>query len=156
METTVSLMSQFPVSKKGIESFISQTKDIILSGNRDILEIAAYLAAIDSIISDLRKDNDIDASILKEAEKHGKKTFEKNGVKYTISETGVKYDYSESELWNVAKSEVEKATEKKKAIEKTIQSIKEKTILVDEFTGVTTDLHPAIKTSKTKVTVSII
>jgi hypothetical protein len=54
METTLSLISQFPTDKKGRELFIRQTKELILSGTRNVLEFAVILAAMEKIIAELK------------------------------------------------------------------------------------------------------
>jgi hypothetical protein len=46
------------------------------------------------LFKELSDDDDIRQAVMKEAEKEGLKSFEKNGIKFTIKEAGTKYDYS--------------------------------------------------------------
>lgn len=89
---TISLIRQMPSTKKEIESFFLQTKNSILNGNYNILEIAVMLKGMEDIIKKLRTDTDIDNLILDEVSKDGKEASY-GGAKLQIRETGVKYDY---------------------------------------------------------------
>jgi hypothetical protein len=155
METTLSLLSQFPTNKSSRELFIKRTKDMILSGERNPLEFATYLAAMEKIVKELRQDKDIEDATLNELAKHGKKSIELYGAKFTESETGVDYDYSMNINWNMLSKIVTEAKEKQKQYEDFLKTLEGKTILVDEKTGETTECYPPIKTSKTKVTVTL-
>jgi len=153
---TISIMNQFPTTKESMERFFNQTKDLILSGERNPLELAVVLKAIEDTISKLRKDEEIENSIQKEFEKHRQKNIELYGGKMTLKETGVKYDYSRSLVWLKLTETKTEAENKVKEHESFLKTLKDKTIIVDEKSGETFELWPPVKTSLTKVTVSII
>jgi len=153
---TISIMNQFPITKESMERFFNQTKDLILSGERNPLELAVVLKAIEETISKLRKDEEIENSIQKEFEKHSKKTVEIYGAKMTLKETGVRYDYSNSLVWSKLAETKTEAENKVKEHEAFLKTLKDKTIIVDETSGETIELWPPVKTSSTKVTVSLI
>lgn len=155
METTISIFSQFPVTKADRELFVKKTKEVILSGERNPLEFAAYLKSCEMIIDELRKDTEIENAIQSEQAKHGQKSIELFGAKFTLAETGVKYDYSGSSRWVQVTKNIENLNSTKKAIEKMLQSMTEPITTVDEETGETEKIYPPVKTSTTKLTVTL-
>lgn len=70
-------------------------------------------------------------------------------------ESGVKWDCSASSAWAEQKKRVEAETKKLKDIEAFTKTLKEKTTIVDEETGETTEFYPAVKSSSTTVRVTI-
>ena len=70
-------------------------------------------------------------------------------------ESGVEWDCSASSAWAEQKKRVEAETKKLKDIEAFTKTLKEKTTIVDEETGETTEFYPAVKSSSTTVRVTI-
>jgi hypothetical protein len=70
-------------------------------------------------------------------------------------ESGVKWDCSASSAWAEQKKRVEAETKKLKDIEAFTKTLKEKTTIVDEETGETTEFYPAVKSSSTTIRVTI-
>ena len=149
--TTLSVINVLPANKAEIATFVKDAKERILSGNENPLKIASQLKAFEEVVKELRDDKEIKEATLKEAEKEGK-TFKMFGAEFQIKETGVKYDYSvcDDQEWNDLNAQLESISEKKKARETFLKTIK-----CDVFNANGIQLHPPIKTSTTLVTVTL-
>lgn len=150
----LSLITQLPNSKQ-IGVFKQNIKAELLDGGRyNLLDIWHYFKAASKLFKDLTDDDDIRQAILKEAEKQGLKSFEMNGVKFTIKEAGVKYDYSvcKDAEYNEIVDKFNKLNELKNEREKFLKSLSEKSEIYgkDGF-----QILPPAKTSETIVEVKL-
>lgn len=141
-------LNQIGVFKQNIKA------ELLDGGNYNLLDIWHYFKAGARLFKELTDDEDIKSAILNEAEKQGSKSFEKNGVKFTIKEAGIKYDYSgccDSE-YNDIIDQFNKLSEAKKEREKFLQSLTEKSEIygIDGF-----QIMPPVKTSTTVVDVKL-
>lgn len=107
---------------------------------------------MEDVIKALRADKDISDLILDEVEKEGKKaTYQ--GATLIIKEVGVKYDYSNcmDSTWETLKNRANKAIERLKTREKILQAH------VKSWADIKSGevVKPPVKTSTTKVTVSL-
>jgi len=146
---TLSTITILPGNKKEVDSYYNNAKNELLNGNRDPLIILKHLKAYESIIKSLLADEEIEDTILNEAEKYGNKTFEYAGAEFQIKETGISYDYSncnDSE-WNDLKRQEEEIKKKRKEREETLKVHKEE--WGDPETGEV--IYPPVKKGKEKV-----
>ena len=74
-----------------------------------------------------------------------------------MSELSTKYDYFNCQdvAWNDLTKQITELTEKRKEREAMLKTIKEPITLVDEPTGETWTLNPAIKTSTSGIKITI-
>jgi hypothetical protein len=104
---------------------------------------------MEEIVSQLRKDKKIDDLMVTEAMKYHEKSFEEHGAKFQLKETGVKYAYEncKDKVWNELDEEIKQLSKQKKAREEMLKTG------VNPETGEA--FKPPLKTSKTKVTVTL-
>jgi len=74
-----------------------------------------------------------------------------------VSELGTKYDYINCSdiVWNDLTKQITELTEKRKEREAMLKTVKEPMTLVNETTGQTWKVNPAIKTSTSGIKVTI-
>lgn len=131
-------------------------KDAVLNGEINPLDFIVFCKRLESCIKIL-SDEQIDKLAVTEAEKYGKKSFEYQGAKCTITEVGTKYDFSVCEDSEYAVLEQRLADAKAKLDErkKMLQSIPlEGQLIGNEQTGEFFKVYPPIKRSTTKVSIS--
>lgn len=117
------------------------------------LEIAIQLKAMEELVSRLRANNKVREFIMTEVDKYPEKSFEYHGNKFEKAETGVKYDYSKCNddkfnKLNIGKKEIDKQLKER---QKFLQLLKEPVADVD--TGEV--INPALKTSNTYVKITL-
>jgi hypothetical protein len=156
METAISTLSVLPSTKAEVATFVRKYKDELLAGTHDPLKQLVFLKWVEKLIGDILSDKEIDALMVREAEKYGKeKVIELNGAKLNIQETGTKYEYEAcgDPVWNDLSAKVSELTEKKKERETFLKAIPYDVGIVEPETGVF--ITKPSKTSKTKVTVRL-
>jgi len=156
MESTLSVINLMPSGKTQVATFVQSIKSEILSGSRKPLPILAQLKYAEKTISEILKDDEIDACFLTEYQLYDKD--EKviiDGVTMTQSETGVKYDYRASgdPQWIELDKQITELIEKRKEREKFLQVIPYDNGIVDPETGLFITRPP--RSSKTKVICTI-
>jgi hypothetical protein len=153
--STLSLISQFPVSKADRELFKRRMKSEILLGERSALDYAVYLAAIEKVFKELRTDEELENAILNEHEKRNEKSFDYKGATLTRSETGVSYDFESDSKWVTLDRLKKQIDTEIKEREKILKAITNVLIEVDADTGQIIEIYPPLKKSKTKVVVTL-
>ncbi len=152
--TPINIINILPSTLEQGELFKTKIKAMILSGEENPLRLAVQLTALEKWVGELRKDSDIERSFLIEAEKQNSKSFEMFGAKMIVKEVGVTYDFSVCDD-NILEELEQELIDCKNRFDKRkefLKSISEKNPVFD---GQGIELHPPVKTSKTKVTVEL-
>ena len=97
-------INQMPRSKREIEAYVSNLKEMILSGNINGIEAAIFLKSMDEMIKQLKDDSDIKRMIISEVEKYGK-SAEFDGTKITLSERK-SYSFDSDSEWEQLEEEI--------------------------------------------------
>jgi hypothetical protein len=144
------------LTKSRVELMANQIIEIADSGTIELLPILAKLEFISQVIETAKSK--LRELALDDLEKYG--TEAKNGVKimgvsFKQKETGVKYDYSNTEAWQNLKSFEDSQSEKRKALESTLKTLKQPMVIADPESGEWIDAKPPIKTSKTSIEISL-
>lgn len=147
MNRSLSIISEIPANKAGIELFANALVDGLMTGDVDPLEIRARIDAIEKIIKAVKADERFRDVVLDAADLHNEKSFEVNGIKFTKADTA-RYDYSDDKIWNDYKKDEAAAATGRKAREAILKALKEPT----EIDGVM--CNPPVKTSSTSVRVT--
>lgn len=147
--------NNLPENKEQIKDFVSSIMEAIKQGEMSPLEVKARAVILKKAMESIESDKWFNEQALNEAEGYALKSFEANGVTYTISEVGVKYNYSNcgsSEYDKVCK-DIADLTSRKKELEKMLQAIPEGKTIADPETGEV--LRRPTKTSTTRVNTKI-
>lgn len=80
-------------TKADIQRIGTNILELFKSGDRDNLLLLADLKAFESLLKETFKSEEIKQICIKEAEKHGEKTFTYKGVKFQLKESP-EWDYS--------------------------------------------------------------
>lgn len=149
---TISVLRLMPTTRDELDSFFKKTKNNILSGSINQVEIAVILKGMEEVVKKLRTDPEIEEYILDEVSKHGKKC-NYGGAELSIKDTGVKYDYSvcNDSRWNDLIIDISNLKDKLKERENTLKSHNEE--WVNPETG--EEILPPIRTAKEKVIVTL-
>jgi len=147
MNRSLSIISEIPANKAGIELFANALVDGLMSGDVDPLEIRARIDAIEKIIKAVKDDERFRDVVLDAADMHPDKSFEVNGIKFTKAESA-RYDYGADAEWVELKRLESMASNDRKAREAVLKALKEPT----EVNGVM--CNPPVKTSTTSVRVT--
>jgi hypothetical protein len=154
MSNAISLINQFPSTKKEQKYFVDKAVGEVLSGDYNPLDVEIYLKAFENISSEIRKQ--IKEATIKEAQKHGAKTFEYRDAEVTIGEYGTKYDYTQccDSEYNQLAAEIKCLTEKLKEREKFLKNIPVLGLdFIDANSGEIKKIYPPLKTSTTSVAI---
>lgn len=147
MNRSLSIISEIPSNKAGIELFANAIVDGLMTGDVDPLEIRAKIDAIEKIIKAVKDNEQFRDVVLDAADQYPEKSFEVNGIKFTKAESA-RYDYAEDREWRSWKEDEAECSQKRKAREDVLKALKEPT----EINGVM--CYPPIKHSSTGVRVS--
>jgi hypothetical protein len=149
---SIELLNLLPTLKESGEIFKASIKRLIEDGETDIFSLSAKLAFLSKNIDELRKDVDLEEKLLTEALKEDKKTFKSHGVEFQIKEVGVAYDFSVCDDQELNDYLTLQATYEEK-----IKARKDflKTISGEVYDANGIKLNPPVKTSKTKVTITL-
>ena len=125
----LAIFKQIPGTEAQIASVVKSTKDKILSGDYNPLDVEIQLKALEETIKRLRSDREIKDYVIDEAEKYPDKSFHHGSA--TITKANRKtYDFSQDEEWRRLKTiEIEKADNRK------LREKKLKGSFVDSETG---------------------
>lgn len=121
--------------------------------NKNPLEIAIQLKAMEELISNLRANNKVRDYIMSEIDKYPEKSFKYQGATFEKAETGVKYDYSQcgDSVLNKLEEQSKKVSKELKERQKMLQIIKEP--VANPETGEV--INPALRTSNSYVKISL-
>jgi len=147
MNRSLSIISEIPANKAGIQLFADAVVSGIMDGEVSPLEVRSRIDAIEKIIKAIKDNEQFRDVVLDEADLHPDKTFEVNGIKFTKAEAA-RYDYSSDKEWNTLKTIEAEAAKARKDREGVLKALKEPT----EINGVMCD--PPAKKSTTTVRVT--
>lgn len=153
METATSTLSILPSSKEQIQLFASKLIDELENGQVNPLDLVKAQKCIEKTF-ELIKPKLSEASRL-EAEKYGK-SFEYKGIKIELAEVGTKYDFSKCGHidYDNLLNEIAELTEKKKALETMIKSLREPQEMISKDGEVMT-IYPPSKTSTSSIKATV-
>ena len=154
METAVSTLSTFNTSKEGIKRYVDQVVGEIKNGVMNPLLAHLYIKSMEKSLEGISAQ--IKEDVINEAYKY-EKSFDFHGARIEQAELGTKYDFTNCNdvVWNDLNKKITELTEKKKEREAMLKTVKDTMTLVDESTGETWKVNPAIKTSTTSIKVTI-
>ena len=147
MNRSLSIISEIPANKAGIELFANALVDGLMSGDVDPLEIRAKIDAIEKIIKAVKDNEQFRDVVLDAADLHPDKTFEVNGIKFTKAESA-RFDYSNDPVWQKLKAAETECSIARKGWEGTLKSLKEPTEIEGEMA------QPPVKKATTTVRVT--
>lgn len=152
--TPLSVIELAPESLAQVDEFAAYVQERLENGEIDALRVYSLckgmMKAMEACVSVLQE------KATEEAQQYGK-TFEKHNFKYEVKEVGVKYIFdncNDPKLFsfttklNEAKADVD-------ARQKFLKSLKQPVEIADDDTGEVFTVNPAVKTSKTSVTVEM-
>jgi NADH:ubiquinone oxidoreductase subunit D len=143
--------SGLPTNKAEIAKYNENIKEVVLSGDADIIKMARSVNIMKKIVENFEKEPDIQAVLLTEVQKYGKGELSEIQVK----EVGTKYDFSSCghATYDRLAQQLEEIKSKMKIIE---ESLKLRDIVeVDPETGEVFEAKKATKQSTTKVVFTI-
>lgn len=151
-ELTVFKKIPFPQTKIEIDETKRSIRKLIEEGEVDPLKFIKQVSALEKLIKELKQDAIIKDVILQEAEKYGTKSFELDNAQFQIKEVGSRWNFNHCNdyVWEELDMEVEKATNKRKAREDFLKTLKPDMELYGDD-GVR--LNPPVKSSTTQVVV---
>jgi len=147
MNRSLKIIHEIPSNAVGIKLFADALVDGLMDGDVDPLDVRAKIDAIEKIIKAVKADDRFRDAVLDQADLHGDKTFELNGVKFTKADV-VKYDYTADPLWIHHKAGEIASSQQRKDREAILKALKEST----KIDGVI--CHPPVKSSTTGVRVT--
>jgi len=126
--------------------------DALSIGDIDPITVKIWLKRVEQETDRIKELADVMA--YGEALKYGEKSFERDGFKIDVCEyLSTKYDYTSCNHPELARIyEADKLlAEKRKPIEKVLQTIREPMTVVDEATGEIVEVFPAVKSGKSGI-----
>lgn len=149
METTLSVINLFPSTKEQIKAFVNATVNEVKCGNINALELKSKLKFIEKVADEI--DKQTKEVQLKERQKYQDKIIELYGAKIEVAELGTKYDFEGcgDKEWEYLDKQFKELSEKKKAREFFLKTIKKPMSIVHNETGECYDIIPPIKSSTT-------
>ncbi len=160
METmsVTSVSALFPETKSEIKVFASKMIESVLSGYESPLKVKVQLSAMKKTIDEIESSEEFKNAVLNETEKyHPTELKDLYNSNIQIKETGVKYDYLACGMPEYERicNEIEKLSQRKKELEKRLQTITKEEEFIDPESGEIILLQPALKTSTTSVVITI-
>lgn len=156
--TVNSVAALFPSTKSEIKNFAAKMVESALDGHSDPLKVKVQLSAMKQTIEEIEKNEEFKACVLNAAEKYHKlELADMFNAKIEIVEVAPRYDYSVCgmpEYDNVC-AEIQILTERKKALETRLKTIKNEEDFICPVTGEIIKLKPATKESTTSVKITI-
>lgn len=156
--TVQSVTALFPETKSEIKLFADKMIESVLDGYTDPLKVKVQLAAMKKTIEEIESSEDFKTAVLNEAERYHKDELKNiHNANVQIKETGVKYDYSQCGMpeYESIVSDIATLTERKKALEKRLQTITTPEEYVCPMTSEMVTLMPPSKTSTTTIVITI-
>jgi hypothetical protein len=87
--------------------------------------------------------------------REGEQGIERANIKFRKKEAGIRYDFTRTEMWVKKNEELLQMKEEMKALENQLKAIHRTTTQVDDETGEIVELHPATRSSKTIIEITI-
>lgn len=145
----------FKASRTGIDVASDQIIDLVRSGERNPLEVGAWVKAVEEVLERVKKE--IKESQLTEAGKYPEKTFTVYGTSFTKAEHGTKYDYAAcgDTVWERLHSDLEVAKSRLSEREAFLRALKSPEVVVDQVAGEMVTITPPVKTSVSGLNVVI-
>lgn len=147
MNRSLTIISEIPANKAGIQLFADAIVSGLMDGEVSPLEVRAKIDAIEKIIKAVKDNQQFRDVVLDEADLHPDKSFEVHGIKFTKAESA-RYDYSNDPVWVESKRMESMASNDRKEREAILKALK----VATKIEGVM--CHPPIKTSTTGVRVT--
>ena len=153
-QTAVSKLSTFNTSKDGIKRYVTQVVHEIKEGVMNPLLAHVYIKSMEKSLEAISAQ--IKEDVMNEACKY-EKSFDFHGARIEQAELGTKYDFTNCNdvVWNDLNKQIIELSEKRKEREAMLKTVKDSMTMVDEITGETWKIHPAIKTSISGIKVTI-
>ena len=151
MSQLITINSELKPTKGTATILADNLLAIVSEGNANPLDALAKLKCLALAFEQAEKK--IKELALEELEKHGGKSIEINGTKFTKIESGVKYDYSNNQLWQKLNEVSDAANAERKALEDKLKKIEYGHSIVNEATGEV--IAAPIKTSTTTLKVEL-
>jgi hypothetical protein len=144
-----------PFGKHEVEQFSAQLIEAIESGEVDPLRFKIFIKGMTTVFDNIKET--LDKAARDAAEAYGTKEVKTLGATITLVEAGTKYDYSGCghPMYFAYQGEEKKYGEMRKALEKTLQSLKGKTIMGDPETGESFEVFPPVKKSTSTLQVKL-
>lgn len=141
------------LTKSNVEQFTNQILFEFNTSNKNPFDYLGELEFIHQAIENAKSQ--IRESLIDQLHLYNGKVLIKNGVQFKLKESGVRYDFSNTEKWQVLKSECDGMQSQLKQIETELKSLKASRTMVDESTGEVFQIHPPIKSSKTTIEITL-
>jgi hypothetical protein len=150
MNAKLSIFREFPETKMQVKSFAEGLISSIVWGDINPLELDGRLKALEEMIEFVRKSEELQNSLIVEAEKYGANTFDSGKFKHQIKEVGIIYNFDscDDEKLIELENKAEKIAEDIKFRKNFLKSILPNETVFDE-NGIR--LYPPAKKSTTKV-----
>jgi|APGre2960657404_1045060.scaffolds.fasta_scaffold09785_8 hypothetical protein len=147
MSTILEAFENLPFGKEEVGAFSAQLNEAIENGEIDPLRFKIFVKGMETVFANIKETLDREAR--NAAEQHGGKEVKVHGATVLLVEAGTKYDYSNCNhpMYSAYQTEEKKYGEMRKALEKTLQSLKGKTIMGDPETGESFEVFPPVKQS---------
>lgn len=156
--TVNSVAALFPETKSEIKSFAEKMIESVLDGYTDPLKVKVQLAAMKKTIEEIESSEEFKDCVMNAANKYHKEELKNiHNANIQIKETGVKYDYSQCGMpeYESIVSDIATLTERKKALEKRLQTVTMPEEYVCPMTSEMVTLMPPSKTSTTAIVITI-
>lgn len=156
--TVTSLTALFPETKSEIKTFAERMVASVVDGYTDPLKVKVQLSAMKKTIEEIESSEEFKNAVINEAERYHKEELKDlHNAKIEIKEVGVKYDYSKCGMpeYELVLSDISTLTERKKVLEKRLQTIKGEEDYICPLTGEMIKLQQPEKTSSTSVVITI-
>ncbi len=153
--TPSQLLALSPSTASSIDFFsdgiIQEVKEGTLNPLSVLIQLRAIKQASERILEEIKTE------MLNEASKYPEKTFKFAGNDITKAEHGTKYDYTvcNDAVWFELENKFKAAKSAKEKREEWLKTMAGKETLVDQDTGLVTEIFPPMKTSQSGLNVSI-
>ena len=154
--TVNSVVSLLPETKEQISTFVQRIEESALNGYESPLFLYKQAKNMEAIAKQLTASEKLKQAAINEADKYHKDELKSlYNSKIEICEIGTKWDYSKCGHEGYIKlcSEIEKLTEKKKELEKYLQTLPTDKTNVEVETGA--EIFRAVKTSTTGIKITL-
>jgi hypothetical protein len=147
-ETATGALAQMPSTATEVAKFSKLLIQAVKSGDVNPLQLIVQLHALTKVYEEVREE--IEANVLREAEKFPERIIERYGARIEKAEVGVSYNYLKCGDPTFERLEVDFETAKRKLDERKefLRSLKEPLTELNEQTGELSKITPPVKRSK--------
>lgn len=155
MSKALEAFQDLPFGKDQVTEFSQLLVSEIENKDIDPLQLKVFIKGIETVFANIKPA--LDEAARDAAEAYGAKEVKLHGATITLVEAGTKYDYSNCNhpMYFAYQGEEKKYGEMRKALEKTLQSLKGKTIMGDPETGESFEVFPPVKTSTSTIQIKL-